>query len=556
MPAVAPLYWFMLAFAILIAALLGWLLARSRYSAQAQQQREALHAELNSAHTALARSQEQHRHAEQAHQHSAEQLHSLQQQLQAALTRLTGAETENRQLPPLQQALQQEQQHTRSLTAQQQHLHGQLAAAQQQLQHWQSRETEWQQLSDNYRQLQQQHADTQLAHERLHTQLQQEREAQAEKLALLTEAREALSNQFKSLANDILEEKSKRFAEQNQTSLSLLLTPLHERMHGFSQLIQNTYEKEAKERSSLETELKRLQLLNTQLHTDAKALTNALTGTQNKNQGNWGEMILEKVLESSGLQKGREYLVQTTGNHTDDSGQQRRLQPDVLVNLPDNKQIIIDAKVSLTAYVRYTQATDADSADSALKAHLSSVRQHIKSLSDKRYHDIEGLVSLDFVLMFVPVEPAYLLALQHDDAVYQDSFAQRIMLVGPSTLLATLRTIAHIWRNEQQNQNALTIASEGGKLYDKLVGFVETLDKLGKNLEQTQGHFQAAMNQVSSGRGNLIGRAEKLRRLGIKANKQLAKQYLDDDAETHADSADEAVSQLPETHLPPPNPSP
>ena len=551
MPAVAPLYWFMLTFAILIAALLGWLLARSRYSTQVQQQREALHAELNSAHTALARSQEQHRHAEQAHQHSAEQLHSLQQQLQAALTRLTSAETENRQLPPLQQALQQEQQHTRSLTAQQQHLHGQLAAAQQQLQHWHSRETEWQQLSDDYRQLQQQHADTQLAHERLHTQLQQEREAQAEKLALLTEAREALSNQFKSLANDILEEKSKRFAEQNQTSLGLLLNPLHERMHGFSQLIQNTYEKEAKERSSLETELKRLQLLNTQLHTDAKALTNALTGTQNKNQGNWGEMILEKVLESSGLQKGREYILQAAASHTDEHGHTRRLQPDVLVNLPDNKQIIIDAKVSLTAYVRYTQAADADTAARELAAHVQSVRTHIRQLSAKQYSDIEGLNTLDFVFLFIPVEPAYLLALQQDNQLFDECFSKRIMLVGPSTLLATLRTVANIWRNEQQNQNALLIAKEGGNLYDKFVGFVSTLESVGKNIEQAQNQYQVAMKQLSSGRGNLINRADKLRQLGVKAAKTLPKEYQAEETDEEENamlpgslaSTDEATNQ-------------
>lgn len=195
-------------------------------------------------------------------------------------------------------------------------------------------------------------------------------------------------------------------------------------------------------------------------------------------------MILEKVLENSGLTKGREYIVQAAGIQTTEDGSTRRLQPDVLVNLPDNKQIIIDAKMSLTAYVRYTQAQTPEDAERELSAHTSSVRQHIKSLSDKQYSDIEGLITLDFVFMFIPVEPAYLLALQQDNNLFQECFDRRIMLVGPSTLLATLRTVAHLWRNEQQNQNALQIADEGGKLYDKFVGFVTTLESVGKILNK------------------------------------------------------------------------
>ncbi len=536
---------------VLLSAVITWLITHLRQQARLQREREAYLNDTGLLKQQLAQQQQQYQYLHSEFIATEQQLNSLQPQFQAAQTALSAAETLNRQLPVLEQTLAQQQQRSDSQQQQLQTLLSQQAAHQQQARHWQQQQAEQQQLQQDYHVLQQQLSQLQVQHERMHTQLQQERLAQEEKLQLLHQARESLSDQFKNLANDILEEKSKRFSEQNQASLNQMLTPLHERMQGFSKLVQETYDKDSKERLTLEHELKRLQQLNSQLHGDAKALTDALNGTQNKSQGNWGEMVLEKVLEHSGLQKGREYQVQATGSHTDDSGQQRRLQPDVLINLPDHKQIIIDAKVSLTAYVRYTQAPDAASADSALKAHLASVRQHIKSLSDKRYHDIEGLVSLDFVLMFVPVEPAYLLALQHDDALYQDSFAQRIMLVGPSTLLATLRTIAHIWRNEQQNQNALTIASEGGKLYDKLVGFVETLDKLGKNLEQSQGHFQAAMNQLSSGRGNLIGRAEKLRRLGIKANKQLAKQYLDDDAESPPDSVDDTPLRLPETGLPP-----
>lgn len=478
--------------------------------------------------------------SEQQRRHLGIRFNCLQDDNQAALTRLSVAETENRQLPILQQVVQQEQQQNRALLAQQQQSHGQLAAVEQQLQHWQARATEWQQLAEEHRQLQQQHAEVQLAHERLDALWHQERTAQAEKLALLNEARETLGNQFKNLANEILEEKSKRFAEQNQHSLGLLLNPLHERMQGFSQLVQNTYEKEAKERTTLEAELKRLQQLNTQLHTDAKALTQALTGSQNKNQGNWGEMILEKVLENSGLAKGREYQVQAASVRTDEHGHSRRLQPDVLVNLPDNKQIIIDAKVSLTAYVRYTQAVDAAVAERELAAHVQSVRQHIKGLASKQYSDIEGLNTLDFVFLFIPVEPAYLLALQQDNGLFDDCFSKRIMLVGPSTLLATLRTVANIWRNEHQNQNALAIAKEGGHLYDKFAGFVTTLESVGKNIEQAQNQYQTAMKQLATGNGNLLKRAEKLRLLGVKTSKAMPKDF-------QAQAEAETALRLPET---------
>lgn len=459
------------------------------------------------------------------HQSQYERLNVAQVELHDCLIKIALLETENQQfsqlkekISKLEQQLQQSDSHLQEITEH-------FAVSQQQLQDWQLRSEEWALREVAYKQTQQELNNVRVENSRLSTQLQHEREAFEEKLVLLNEARTSLTDQFKSLANDILEEKSKRFSEQNQASLIQLLNPLHERMQGFSQLVQNTYEKESKQRTTLETELKNLQLLNAQLHNDAKALTDALAGTQNKNQGNWGEMILEKVLESSGLHKGREYVLQASSTVIDEFGRQRRLQPDVLINLPENKQIIIDAKTSLTAYVRYTQATDTKSADQALASHIQSVRQHIKDLSAKNYDEIEGLNSLDFVFMFIPVEPAYLLALQQDNQLFDDCFQKRIMLVGPSTLLATLRTIAHIWRNEQQNQNALNIAKEGGNLYDKFVVFVNTLEGVGKNLDQAQGQFQRAMKQLSSGRGNLINRANKLRQLGIQTNKTLADTY-------------------------------
>lgn len=390
----------------------------------------------------------------------------------------------------------------------------------------QQQEAEKGRLKQEYAALLEQNHALQVQNERLNTQSEKDRQAAEEKLALLADARKNLSDQFQNLANTILEEKSRRFTEQNHDHLQQLLNPLNERIHGFSELVQQTYEKEAKERLTIENELKRLQTLNTQLHHDAKALTTALTGTQNKTQGNWGEMILESVLENSGLQKGREYIVQASSVRHEADGTQRRLQPDVLINLPDNKQIVIDSKVSLTAYVRYTQSTGAE-AERELANHVASIRAHIKSLATKDYTDLEGVKTLDFVFMFVPVEPAYLLALQHDPNLFQECFDKRIMLTGPSTLLATLRTVANIWRNEQQNQNALAIAEAGSKLYDKFVGFVESMDGINKALVQAQSQFQTAYGRLVSGRGNLISSTEKLRKLGIKAGKQLQRDLVE-----------------------------
>ena len=400
----------------------------------------------------------------------------------------------------------------------------------------QQQEAEKGRLKQEYAALLEQNHALQVQNERLNTQSEKDRQAAEEKLVLLADARKNLSDQFQNLANTILEEKSRRFTEQNHDHLQQLLNPLNERIHGFSELVQQTYEKEAKERLTIENELKRLQTLNTQLHHDAKALTTALTGTQNKTQGNWGEMILESVLENSGLQKGREYIVQASSVRHEADGTQRRLQPDVLINLPDNKQIVIDSKVSLTAYVRYTQSTGVE-AERELANHVASIRAHIKSLAAKDYTDLEGVKTLDFVFMFVPVEPAYLLALQHDPNLFQECFDKRIMLTGPSALLATLRTVANIWRNEQQNQNALAIAEAGSKLYDKFVGFVESMDGINKALGQAQSQFQTAYSRLVSGRGNLISSTEKLRKLGIKAGKQLQRDLVEkavSETEDHA----------------------
>ena len=357
----------------------------------------------------------------------------------------------------------------------------------------------------------------------LATQLDNERRQSQEKLALLMEARQTLSDQFKALAGDILEEKSKRFTEQNQQNLGTLLNPLHERIQNFGKLVQDTYDKDSKERLTLETELKRLQELNTRLGDDAVALTNALTGASSKAQGTWGEMVLEKVLETSGLTKDREYRVQVSDTLETDDGN-KRYQPDVVIDLPEGKQLVVDSKVSLNAYVRYTAADSDDAREAELKGHIAAIRAHIRTLSEKRYQDLYKLNTLDFVFMFIPVEPAYLLAVQHDMSLFNEAFERRIMIVGPSTLLATLRTVASIWRYEYQNQNAQEIARQGGAMYDKFVGFVANMEKLGKQLDTSRDTFSDAMRQLSSGRGNLMTSAEKLRKLGIRNNKQLAAQ--------------------------------
>lgn len=438
-------------------------------------------------------------------------------QYQNALAAHTAAETE----------LAHNQQHLDKLRGELMDLNSHFAAACQQIEHLQEREAEAGRLKQDYQDLQQTVQNLQIRNERLYTQIEQERQAAEEKLALLTEARQSLGDQFHKLARNILEENSRRFSDHSREQMQQLLHPLNERLHGFSELVRETYDKETRERLTLENELKRLQSLNSQLHHDAKALTDALTGSRNKTQGNWGEMILESILAHSGLTEGREYTVQAAGTRREEDGSLRRLQPDVLIQLPDHKQIIIDAKVSLTAYVRYTQAATPEEAAHHLAAHVASIRTHLRGLAAKNYHDISGLNSLDFVFMFIPVEPAYLAALQHDDTLWQECFDKRIMLAGPGTLLAMLRTVANLWRNEQQNQNALIIAEEGGRLYDKFVGFVQTLESVGKNIEQAQMQYQAAYKQLTEGRGNLVGRAEKLRLLGVKAAKQLDKRLAE-----------------------------
>ena len=349
-----------------------------------------------------------------------------------------------------------------------------------------------------------------------------ERKQNDEKLALLSEAREQLSHQFKSLANEILEEKAKRFTEQNQTNIGQLLEPLKLKLTEFQGKVEEVYVQEGKERSALAAQVKHLMDLNRQLSDDAHNLTRALKGSS-KTQGNWGEMILEKILESSGLRKGHEYDVQESHSREDGS----RAQPDVILHLPEERHIVVDAKVSLNAYEEYVNAEDDAGRDVAFKRHLDSVRGHIKGLSEKNYHDIHGVRSLDFVLMFIPVEPAFMLAISQDNELWQDAWKRNVLLVSPSTLLFVVRTVAHLWRQEQQNRNAQEIARRGAELYDKLVGFVEDLKGVGSRLNQAKSEYDKAYGKFVEGRGNVIRQAEMLKTLGVKPGKSMPADVLD-----------------------------
>jgi len=371
----------------------------------------------------------------------------------------------------------------------------------------------------------------------LRTRLEAERGHSAEKLQLLHEAETRLREQFKLLAGEVLEKTSGNLRERHQERLEQLLTPLRERIGRFEQQVRETYDKETRDRTELRSELKKLFELGMRMSTDATNLTQALKG-ESKTRGDWGELVLETLLERSGLQRGREYSVQDS--FTDDHG--KRLRPDVVVHLPEQRALVIDSKVSLTHWSAYTEAGDDPSREAAAKALALAVRTHVKDLAGKRYQDLPGAESPDFVLMFVPIEPAFALACQRDPQLFQDAFDQHIVIVSPTTLLATLRTVGNIWRYERQNRNALEISRVAGTLYDKFAGFVADLDQIGDRLRQAQQAHDAAVNKLTAGRGNLVRTAQRVVELGAKASKKLDAGLLEDAGEQHGedDDTDEA----------------
>lgn len=370
-------------------------------------------------------------------------------------------------------------------------------------------------------------AHAELAHAR--TRADAERASAQEKLQMLTEARAALTDQFKTLASEILEEKSRRFAEQNQQHLGTLLDPLRTQLNEFKGKVEEVYVKEGQERFALTEQVRQLMELNKTLSRDATNLTNALKGSA-KTQGNWGELILERVLEASGLRKGHEYHVQVSQRDAEGNLQ----QPDVVIDLPQERKLVVDAKVSLLAYDRYASAETDDDRTLAARQHLDSVRAHIKGLSSKNYHALYDVKSLDMVVMFVPIEPAFMLSVTHDDALFMDAWQRNVLLVSPSTLLFVVRTIAHLWRQEAQTRNAQDIARRGAELYDKLAAFVADLQKVGAKLKEAQASYDEAEKKLASGRGNVIRQAQMLKELGVKATKALPNALVDSAGEPDA----------------------
>jgi DNA recombination protein RmuC len=350
----------------------------------------------------------------------------------------------------------------------------------------------------------------------LHTRFEEAQRRHGEQIRLLEEAKTAMGSQFENLANRIFEQKSKTFDTANQQQLKLLLGPFREQIDAFAKQARTQYVEESKERHLLKNEIERLKALNERISEDALNLTNALKG-ESKTQGNWGEIVLERVLESSGLRAGHEY--ETQGTYKDEKG--NLLRPDVVVFLPQERCVVIDSKVSLVAYEQFMSRDDPEQKARALRQHLASLNAHIKGLSEKRYESLPGMRSLDFVLLFMPIEGAFHLALEHDAGFFKKAYDARIIVVGPSTLLATLRTIENIWRTEQQQQNAAEIARQAEALYDKFVGFVEDMERIGDQLGKTQEQWEKAMNKLGKGKGNLIRRAEQMKKLGLSPKKAL-----------------------------------
>ncbi len=359
----------------------------------------------------------------------------------------------------------------------------------------------------------------------LHTRHEDATSSHNEKIKLLDEAKETLKQQFSHLANEIFESKTKRFEESSQERLQLLLKPFREQITNFSKQTEERFVTENSERAVLRKELSQLRELNEQITQDARNLTNALKG-ENKTQGNWGEIVLERILEESGLREGMEY--ETQGSFKGEEG--NTLRPDVIIHLPQEKDIVIDSKVSLVAYERFMSAESPEEKESALKQHLASINAHIKGLSEKKYEKLEGVHTLDFILLFMPIEGAFLLALEQDGTFFSRAYEKNIMIVSPSTLLVTLRTIEHIWRTERQEQNAQEIALQAENLYDKFVMFVDDLKKIGTQIGKTQESYENALNKLSTGRGNLLNRVESMKKLGLKPKKSLPLLGEDDEA--------------------------
>ncbi len=368
----------------------------------------------------------------------------------------------------------------------------------------------------------------------LQVRLEEQQQAAGDRLRDLESARERMKMEFQALASEILEDKSKRFTEQNSLQMGAMLNPLREQIGDFRKLVSESYEKEGNARVALQTELqgelKRLFDLNLKLSDEANSLTRALT-TDNRTQGYWGELKLERLLESAGLEKGQQFLTQESFNDAEGD----RYRPDAVLLLPEGRHIVIDAKMNLVDYQRGCDTIDGPERERAMGQHVAAMRAHVRQLGDKDYSKLEGLQSPELVLMFVPVEGAFLEALRRDKDLYDDAFHRKIVLVGPGNLLASLRLVAQIWRTEQQNRNAQLIADRAANLYDKFVGFVDDMGKLGDALDRALKQHQSALGKLSQGKGNLVRRVEELRRLGVSPSKRLPQPLLDASSDVDSD---------------------
>ena len=332
----------------------------------------------------------------------------------------------------------------------------------------------------------------------------------------ITKMQEVAKTEFQNLANKILEEKTLKFTEQNQQNLKNILNPLQEKITDFEKKVENTHKESIDYHAALRQQIIGLKDLNVQMSKETVNLTKALKG-DSKIQGNWGELVLERVLEKSGLEKGREYEIQKS--FVTEEG--NRVQPDVVINLPDGKKMIVDSKVSLTAYEKYINEDEEEQKSAFLKEHVNSLKRHVEQLGNKNYQHLYEMESPDFVLLFIPIEPAFAIALNEDTQLYNKAFEKNIVIVTPSTLLATLRTIDSMWTNQKQQDNAIEIARQAGALYDKFEGFVTDLVKIGKKMDEAKSEYEGAMNKLVDGKGNLITSVQKLKIMGAKAKKSL-----------------------------------
>ncbi|MDY0973144.1 DNA recombination protein RmuC [Siccibacter turicensis] len=403
-----------------------------------------------------------------------------------------------------------------ALLAEQREVYGDLSAARQQLaqsEHWRE---ECALLDNELRSLREINSSLEADLREVSTRLETTQINADDKLRQMINSEQRLSEQFEILANRIFEQSHRRVEEQNRQSLSGLLTPLREQLDGFRRQVQDSFGQEARERHTLAHEIRNLQQLNAQMAQEAVNLTRALKG-DNKTQGNWGEVVLARVLEASGLREGHEYETQVSIN----TEAQSRLQPDIIVRLPQRKDVVIDSKMTLVAWERYFNAEDDYTRELALSEHITAVRNHIRLLGRKDYHQLPGLRSLDYVLMFIPVEPAFLMAINQQPELINEALKNNIMLVSPTTLLVALRTIANLWRYEHQSRNAQQIADRASRLYDKMRLFVDDMTAIGQSLDKAQDNYRGAMKKLTSGRGNVLSQADAFRELGVEIKREI-----------------------------------